>query len=377
MANNAPTSLPPSTDATYGGQSLVVFTAVFMPAQVVAVALRYYSRWLLKNWGLDDLIVLISLASQLLIGSLCLDAVHHGGVGYHVPYLEAHAPQKLTIWGKYLVALSVLYFAAVNIPKIAILILYGRLFPNRSTRIIIKALLVVLISLTISNVVADLAACRPFKANWETNLPGARCIDKEAFFIWGSIPNIITDVVMLVLPMPMVWKLHTSKRIKLGLTITFAVGSFGLVTSIIRFTTFFQNNSFTDGTYSAVALLTWTQVEAGVYLVSACLPTYKPLLERIGTNTISRVAQGSKVSKGYSGSYGAGRNRLDDTSISDIPLNSGISTFGIGTRRHDDWSEAPPLAHSSRDISVTTNIEIERHDRKGHNIGTSIAQSDN
>lgn len=29
-------------------------------------------------------------------------------------------------------------------------------------------------------------------------------------------------------------------------------------------------------------LIIWTQIEAGIYLISACLPTYRPLLERIG-----------------------------------------------------------------------------------------------
>ena len=56
----------------------------------------------------------------------------------------------------------------------------------------------------------------------------------------------------------------------------------GLITSIVRFTTFFQHNSFSDGTWSAVDLIIWTQVEPGVYLISACLMTYRPLLERIG-----------------------------------------------------------------------------------------------
>lgn len=165
----------------------------------------------------------------MLTQSRFLEAVNYAGVGHHILYLEATSPEKVVVWGKYLVTLSVLYFFGVNIPKLAILALYHRLFPNKTIRIAVYILTAVLIGLTISNVVADLAACQPFEANWDVTLPGAHCFNKEAFFIWGSIPNIITDVVMLFLPMPVIWKLHTSKRLKIGLSVTFAVGSLSVL----------------------------------------------------------------------------------------------------------------------------------------------------
>ncbi len=142
-----------------------------------------------------------------------------------MPYLEETDPGIATIWGKYLVAISIIYFAGVNVPKMAILALYRRLFPNKSNRYVIYALMVILIGLTVSTVVTALVACVPFAANWDPTLPGARCIDKEAFFIWGSLPNIITDIVMLILPVRIVWNLNTSTRLKIGLTITFLFGS--------------------------------------------------------------------------------------------------------------------------------------------------------
>lgn len=52
----------------------------------------------------------------------------------------------------------------------------------------------------------------------------------------------------------------------------------GLVTSIIRFDAFLTETSiFTDGTYN-INLQIWTMVEPNVYLIAACLFTYRPLL---------------------------------------------------------------------------------------------------
>ena len=51
----------------------------------------------------------------------------------------------------------------------------------------------------------------------------------------------------------------------------------GLVTSIIRFASFFTTDAVTDGTWASVNLMTWTVLEPGVYLIAACLLTYRPL----------------------------------------------------------------------------------------------------
>lgn len=90
----------------------------------------------------------------------------------------------------------------------------------------------------------------------------------------------------------------------------------GLVTSIVRFTTFFRKNSFVDGTWSAVDLIIWTQVETGVYLISASLMTYRPLLERIGRGKfVWKLTHHTKTSNNHSV---ASKNTRQQ--ITDIPL---------------------------------------------------------
>lgn len=72
----------------------------------------------------------------------------------------------------------------------------------------------------------------------------------------------------------------------------------GLVTSIIRFVGFFAKNAEADGTYSAADLIVWTVCESGIYLIAACLPTYRPLALLIWkTDPLSSLRHGSKNSK--------------------------------------------------------------------------------
>jgi hypothetical protein len=131
----------------------------------------------------------------------------------------------MTVWAKYLVAISFVYLGSVNVPKFAILLFYHRLFPLQRINVIVRIMMGFLVLVTVVTLISACALCRPFAANWDPTIPGAVCANKEAFFIWASFPNMISDVILLALPMPVVWKLHATTRLKIGLTFTFAVGS--------------------------------------------------------------------------------------------------------------------------------------------------------
>lgn len=151
--------------------------------------------------------------------------VKNGGAGYHVPWVEANHLSELTKFGQYLFAISMIYFTGVNLPKLAILVLYKRLFPNKGLHLVINVIIGAIVLYIAITFLIILLACRPIAANWDMMIPGAHCIDKEAFFIYGSVLNMVTDLVILALPLRIVWNLHAGTRLKFELTVTFAVGS--------------------------------------------------------------------------------------------------------------------------------------------------------
>lgn len=65
--------------------------------------------------------------------------------------------------------------------------------------------------------------CRPFAKNWDLLLPGTCGSVKESFFSDGII-NIVIDLAMIILPIPMVWQLQMSQKRKIALTVVFALG---------------------------------------------------------------------------------------------------------------------------------------------------------
>jgi hypothetical protein len=76
----------------------------------------------------------------------------------------------------------------------------------------------------------------------------------------------------------------------------------------LRFSGFFNTNSFVDSTWAAVELIIWTEVEPGVCLICACLPIYRPLLERMGIGRLIAAAS-SRVGGTTRNGYGGGTVR--------------------------------------------------------------------
>ncbi|KAJ0115015.1 hypothetical protein J7T55_001422 [Diaporthe amygdali] len=269
-------------DSEFIGNRLTIFVAVFTPLQLLTVVLRFYARSLTAHrYGVDDWLVMAALLGQFVATGIAIGSLKQAGVGYHIEWIMATNPHLAIMFLKYLLAISSWYYVTISLSKLAICVFYRTLFPQRSVLIILSLTAGIMICTAIASLVSNLAACKPFSANWApTDVQAEKCIDKEKLYVWSTFPNIITDVILLAIPLPIVWGLQTSKQLKMALTATFVFGSIGLIASILRFVAFSNTNSFIDATFNAVELIIWTVAEPGIYLIAACLMTYRPLLEK-------------------------------------------------------------------------------------------------
>ncbi|KAG9228946.1 hypothetical protein BJ875DRAFT_216408 [Amylocarpus encephaloides] len=266
----------------YDGSRLVVVASLFIGLEFAVVFLRFYSRSLKdKKTQLDDVLMWFSLVVCVGLNVLSIVMVKYAGVGRHLKALGLLGEgYKIFRWAKCLIAAGWLYVTAVTLPKLCVLVLYVRIFDSRFYRwaCVILATLMIVNSL-ISGLVGTLG-CRPLSFLWDKSILGGKCININLFFRWVSFPNIVTDFAVLVLPLPMVWNLHTSRNQKVGLLLTFGTASVGLIASIVRFQNFFHADAVTDGTMASAELMIWTVVEPGMCLIAACLLRLGPLLQK-------------------------------------------------------------------------------------------------
>lgn len=150
--------------------------------------------------------------------------VTHAGVGHHIAAVEMSDPAKVILWAKLLISIPIVYVLAVTLPKLAILSLYFKIFTQKTHRLICYTIAGILLASAFANIIAGALECVPIAKFWDKSLKG-HCINANAYFRWASLPNIITDIAMLALPLPVIWRLQTSRNVKIGLTITFITGS--------------------------------------------------------------------------------------------------------------------------------------------------------
>ncbi|TGO19188.1 hypothetical protein BTUL_0005g00360 [Botrytis tulipae] len=74
--------------------------------------------------------------------------------------------------------------------------------------------------------------CRPFNLNWKLTNPPQKCARVGLLFMAISI--IVTNVILIAIPLPMIWRTQMVTATKLKVSAVFLVGIFLVVISIIR-----------------------------------------------------------------------------------------------------------------------------------------------
>lgn len=151
--------------------------------------------------------------------------VKYAGNGRHLAFWAETDPSKIILWGKTLLIFELFYPPACTLPRLSILAMYMRIFITKGYRIAVYLLASTMVTFYVTTIFLSFLKCRPLAYSWDKSIPGGHCMNINEVYRWINLPNILTDVAILVLPLPVIWGLHASKDQKVGLTVTFLTGS--------------------------------------------------------------------------------------------------------------------------------------------------------
>lgn len=125
-----------------------------------------------------------------------------------------------------LFVIVLLYPLVVALVKSSTLLLYSHLLGVRSdVRMQIRIASGIVWGWAVGVALSTLFICTPMAFNWNPSLPQGRCGHQDAFYIAGGIANTITDVMVIVLPMPHIWSLQMPASQKAAVSGVFALGT--------------------------------------------------------------------------------------------------------------------------------------------------------
>lgn len=185
--------------------------------------------------------------------------------------------------------------------KTSILVFYLTLSKtNRTFRWATIAALFVVNAGGLALTLVTILQCNPIHAAFQRPTPdNAKCTDIVTIYLASAPLNIITDLAILFIPMPILTSMRLPKKQKIILVVTFGFGVFVAVVDIVRIaylqsaSTYrlkeITNDIHTYGSkledetdfswYSSFSFM-WSAIEVNVGIMCACVPALKPLASR-------------------------------------------------------------------------------------------------
>jgi hypothetical protein len=182
-----------------------------------------------------------------------------------------------------------LYVAALWSVKACVAVFYSRLTNNLAHLKMRVHIAYVLIGVSWAVITLILLfGCRPMSKYWQISPnPGAICqpADSKLYVLSVLIPDILTDMYLLSIPVPLLWAVNLGLKKKLSLTALFCGVLFVIVAAVIRGVVV-----LTAGPEGAVTGSAWAIREQFVSIVVANLPILQPsirsLCRKIGLSAL-------------------------------------------------------------------------------------------
>ncbi|CAN9310184.1 unnamed protein product [Alternaria sp. RS040] len=242
---------------------------------------------------------------------------------------------------------SIIYCPFLASAKLSLLFFYLRLSHIQWFRLCVYASMFLVVGYNIALVFPLIFACTPFRRNWDVTITEGSCIDRTPLYMATAVLNMATDILLLILPIPMVVKLQMPRVQKAGLICIFGVGS----------------------------LL----IEANLVIVTGCLPTMRLFFRHVAPRLTGESSLRSRSRKQSSTGYGGGsHHQLELKTIGSRAMNKRFEyveddTVSVGSeerttagwRGDRDSERGIVVAGNAGGITKTSSVVVESELRKG------------
>jgi hypothetical protein len=198
----------------------LIANTILVAVATILVILRFVSRHIRKSniWWDDAFCVAAMLHTY---GMLAMQ-YHYARLGMR-NHIGKVPPENTVIMLKMLISYQLVYYNAMVLAKLSYLFLYLRIFVTKEFRILTWVCMGCAVAYWTGSVLQVFLLCTPFERNWNPALPG-HCANQNVAFTTIGVFNLLTDVMIMVLPIRFIWKLQMSIATKMALYSIFGLG---------------------------------------------------------------------------------------------------------------------------------------------------------
>ncbi|KAM0578040.1 hypothetical protein D7B24_005581 [Verticillium nonalfalfae] len=270
---------------------VVGVASVLIAITTLSVLIRFFVRGcLLRKLDWDDGLVFVSYCLTMVFCSMVLASEHPRldldmgmfwltdrtvtkvGFGSHQYDLSDADVERFF---KLQMVTPVTYIWGFVTVKMSFAVLYLRLLPDLLNRRINQGLLVLLMAEGLEESLVVIFHCVPVAKVWDHSLEGT-CLDLKPFYYASFVVKFLTDIVLFVQPIPVIWRMQLSKIKRIGAILMLSIGLFVCVISIVRVS--YIGAIGRDFTYGIVNPMLWSMVEVSSLIACSCVPSLRPFL---------------------------------------------------------------------------------------------------
>ncbi|KAI9766857.1 MAG: hypothetical protein M1835_007128 [Candelina submexicana] len=329
----------------------------------IFVVLRLYARFkLLHATGADDYACLIAWFLMMGYCGTGITMSIFGG-GYHQWDVKA---DQIEPFFKTFYAAAIFYAPMAFFVKVALLTILTRVFaPYRRTLILIYIIIGLLLAYYIPALITKIRICMPISAYWRGERE--KCLNQGAIIMSDSIISVISDLAILVLPLPLTWSLQMPRKKKMRVIGLLGAGGLATAFSVYRLALIVANGSSPDATILLIKVILSGNAEAGIGLICACLPATSALythhhasqsssrLHEQGSQSLTAGQQLSSLRMtNMSGCPRRGGDKME-TLYSDLELGSDQAVL-VSHAQHEEAAEQREAQSDAQGIMKTVGV---------------------
>ncbi|KAI0865165.1 hypothetical protein F4860DRAFT_462536 [Xylaria cubensis] len=335
---------------------IYTLSSILLVTPSIFVCLRYKARRVRSaRWGTDDWLILSATLFQLGLAILLYYGAAQRTIGTHTEINRETGGVKQT-WheveiAKYALIGQILIIFALGMLKSGVIMFYRRIFIGDTFRKVSLATLFLIAFWSIGFFLATILECNGHSPNflWKSITTFKQQCQKYKYIqLAHAASDVVTDIIILSLPMPSIWRLQMPTSRKILVSLIFVVGFLSVAAGTARLAIVAEDIVETtpaarDVRGVSTNVLVWTYVELGVGIVASCLPTLNPIFEKRSIDSIVASVR-SKVSLASLNFKNSDTQKKD----TDVPK----SLDSVEMHRTDSFSHN----HTSRQITETDDI---------------------
>ncbi|KAI5784747.1 hypothetical protein EDC01DRAFT_663294 [Geopyxis carbonaria] len=240
----------------------------------------YFRLYVLRRFGNDDWWIVTAMASYIIYISFSLWQIEYGA-GHHQVDIP---PQDWEMLLKLAYILIIFGMLTPNLVKLSVLTVYSKLAQGRLQNTVIRIVQGFTAVTAAAGILIHMFSCQPVSESWNPATYPRNCkVSVMAVMIVQCAMNVITDIIVFVMPIPIICGLSLPRNDKIIVCVILPLGGISVFASIARLYYMSEIEKLwphADMTWMAASNTIWGAVEACLGITACSLFALRQVWKR-------------------------------------------------------------------------------------------------